>query len=108
MNITDIRMRLAKDSSKNVMATASITIDDEFVVHDIKVISGSKGLFIGMPSRRGGRDNEYKDIAHPIKLETREHIQKLILDKYEEMLKEEEAVGVNSDAPAADKAQADE
>lgn len=82
-------MRLSKDSSKNVMATASITIDDEFVVHDIKVISGSKGLFIGMPSRRGGKDNEYKDIAHPIKLETREHIQKLILDKYDEMLKEE-------------------
>ena len=91
MNITDIRMRLSKDSSKNVMATASITIDDEFVVHDIKVISGSKGLFIGMPSRRGGKDNEYKDIAHPIKLETREHIQKLILDKYDEMLKEEAA-----------------
>ena len=89
MNITDIRMRLSKDSSKNVMATASITIDEEFVVHDIKVISGSKGLFIGMPSRRGGKDNEYKDIAHPIKLETREHIQKLILDKYDEMLKEE-------------------
>ena len=91
MNITDIRMR-------NVMATASITIDDEFVVHDIKVISGSKGLFIGMPSRRGGKDNEYKDIAHPIKLETREHIQKLILDKYDEMLKEEQAT---SDTPVA-------
>ena len=98
MNITDIRMRLSKDSSKNVMATASITIDDEFVVHDIKVISGSKGLFIGMPSRRGGKDNEYKDIAHPIKLETREHIQKLILDKYDEMLKEEQAT---SDTPVA-------
>ncbi len=96
MNITDIRMRLSKDDSKNVMATASITIDDEFVVHDIKVISGSKGLFIGMPSRRGGKDNEYKDIAHPIKLETREHIQKLILDKYEEM-KQEEASATSSE-----------
>ena len=91
MNITDIRMRMSKDPSRNVLATASITIDDEFVVHDIKVISGSKGLFIGMPSRRGGRDNEYKDIAHPIKLETREHIQKLILDKYQVMLQEEPA-----------------
>ena len=88
MQITDIRIRKTERDGK-LKAVASITIDEEFVVHDIKVISGSKGLFIGMPSRRGGKDNEYKDIAHPIKLETREHIQKLILDKYDEMLKEE-------------------
>ena len=64
-------------------AVVSITFDDEFVVHDIKVIEGEKGLFIAMPSRRSV-DNEYRDIAHPINPETRERIQKLILQKYEE------------------------
>ncbi len=64
-------------------AVVSITFDDEFVVHDIKVIEGEKGLFIAMPSRRSV-DNEYRDIAHPINPETRERIQRLILQKYEE------------------------
>lgn len=64
-------------------AAASITIDSEFAVHDIKVIEGEKGLFIAMPSRKT-QDGEYKDIAHPINSETRAKIQKLILSKYEE------------------------
>ena len=62
-------------------AVVSITIDDEFVVHDIKIIEGEKGLFIAMPSRKAN-DGEYRDIAHPINSGTRENIQKLILDKY--------------------------
>lgn len=63
-------------------AVVSITIDNDFVVHDIKVIEGDKGLFIAMPSRKAG-DGEYRDIAHPINSETREMIQKIILEKYE-------------------------
>ena len=63
-------------------AVVSITIDNDFVVHDIKVIEGDKGLFIAMPSRKAG-DGEYRDIAHPINSDTREMIQKIILEKYE-------------------------
>lgn len=63
-------------------AVVSITLDDEFVVHDIKVIEGEKGLFIAMPSRKAA-DGEYRDIAHPINSETRERIQHIILDEYE-------------------------
>ena len=69
-------------------AVVSITIDDEFVVHDIKVIEGEKGLFIAMPSRRA-TDGEYRDIAHPINSVTREKIQTMILDKYQEVMAEE-------------------
>ena len=82
MQITDVRVRkVTKEGKTN--AVVSITFDDEFVVHDIKVIEGEKGLFIAMPSRRSV-DNEYRDIAHPINPETRERIQRLILQKYEE------------------------
>lgn len=71
-------------------AVISITIDDEFVVHDIKVIEGEKGLFIAMPSRKAA-DGEYRDIAHPINSATRNEIQNIILRKYEEMIAQEEA-----------------
>lgn len=72
-------------------AVVSITLDEEFVVHDIKVIEGEKGLFIAMPSRKAG-DGEYRDIAHPINSETRETIQSIILEKYEAaMLEDSEA-----------------
>lgn len=82
MQITDVRVRKVTKEGK-MKAVVSITFDDEFVVHDIKVIEGEKGLFIAMPSRRSV-DNEYRDIAHPINPETRERIQKLIFQKYEE------------------------
>lgn len=72
-------------------AVVSITLDGEFVVHDIKVIEGEKGLFIAMPSRRA-TDGEYRDIAHPINSETRERIQRMILDEYVKAT--EEAVAV--------------
>ena len=84
MNITDVRVRkVAKEGKMN--AVVSITIDEEFVVHDIKVIEGEKGLFIAMPSRKA-TDGEDRDIAHPIKSRTRDRIQTLILEKYQEML----------------------
>lgn len=71
-------------------AVVSITLDGEFVVHDIKVIEGEKGLFIAMPSKKSA-DGEYRDIAHPINSGTREHMQTLILTKYEETIELEEA-----------------
>ena len=83
MQITDVRIRkVAKDGK--MKAVVSITIDNEFVVHDIKVIEGEKGLFIAMPSRKAA-DGEYRDIAHPINSDTRNMIQTLILEQYEAM-----------------------
>lgn len=77
MQITDVRVRKVTKEGK-MRAVVSITIDDVFVVHDIKVIEGEKGLFIAMPSRKAS-DGEYRDIAHPINSETRDRIQSLIL-----------------------------
>ena len=87
MNITDVRVRRVAKEGK-MKAVVSITIDEEFVVHDIKVIEGEKGLFIAMPSRKA-TDGEYRDIAHPINSETRERIQDIMLEKYEQVLAEE-------------------
>ena len=84
MNITDVRVRKVAKEGK-MKAVVSITIDDEFVVHDIKVIEGEKGLFIAMPSRKA-TDGEYRDIAHPINAATRDRIQRIILDKYDEVM----------------------
>ena len=89
MNITDVRVRKVAKEGK-MKAVVSITIDDEFVVHDIKVIEGEKGLFIAMPSRKA-TDGEYRDIAHPINSSTRTEIQNIILTKYEETIVQEEA-----------------
>ena len=88
MQITDVRIRKIAKEGK-MKAIVSITLDGEFVVHDIKVIEGEKGLFIAMPSRRAG-DGEYRAIAHPINSETREIIQNIILEKYETVLEEDE------------------
>ncbi|MBR6328701.1 MAG: septation regulator SpoVG [Lachnospiraceae bacterium] len=84
MNITDVRMRKITKEGR-MKAVVSITIDDEFVVHDIKVIEGESGCFIAMPSRKS-MDGEYRDIAHPINTATRERLQKLILERYEKAL----------------------
>ena len=88
MQITDVRIRKVEKEGK-MKAVVSITIDDEFVVHDIKVIEGEKGLFIAMPSRTAG-DGDFRDIAHPINSATRDQIQGLMLKKYEEVLQEKE------------------
>ena len=88
MQITDVRIRKVEKEGK-MKAVVSITIDEEFVVHDIKIIEGEKGLFIAMPSRKAA-DGEYRDIAHPINSNTRDRIQKLILEKYQETMDAEE------------------
>ena len=88
MRVTDVRVRRVEKEGK-MKAIVSITMDNEFVIHDIKVIEGEKGLFIAMPSRRSA-DGEYRDIAHPINSGTREMIQNTILEKYEMTLLENE------------------
>ena len=94
MTITDVRVRKIAKEGK-MKAIVSITVDDEFVVHDIKVIEGDKGLFIAMPSRKAtdgeykrSADGEYRDIAHPISQGTREKIQGIILEAYNTALEE--------------------
>lgn len=88
MKITDVRVRKIAKEGK-MKAIVSITLDDEFVVHDIKVIEGEKGLFIAMPSKKAA-DGEYRDIAHPINSATRDNIQKIVLESYEKALEEAE------------------
>ncbi len=80
MDITDIRIRQMEQEGK-MRAVVSVTFDNCFVVHDIKIIEGTDKLFIAMPSRKTP-DNEFKDIAHPINMEMREMLQNSILDKY--------------------------
>ena len=87
MQVTDVRIRKIAKEGK-MKAIVSITLDEEFVIHDIKVIEGEKGLFIAMPSRRAG-DGEYRDIAHPINSNTREKVQNIILEKYAAVLDED-------------------
>ncbi len=82
MQITDVRVRKITKEGK-MRAIVSITIDEEFVIHDIKVIEGDKGLFIAMPSKKA-TDGEYRDIAHPINSSTRERIQTIILERYQQ------------------------
>ena len=90
MIITDVRIRKITTEGK-MKAIVSITLDNEFVVHDIKIIEGQSGNFIAMPSRRTP-DGEFKDIAHTINTETREKIQKAILEEYEKVISEEQQV----------------
>lgn len=90
MTITDVRIRKIAAEGK-MKAVVSITFDNEFVVHDIKVIEGQNGLFIAMPSRKTP-DGEFKDIAHPINTDTREKIQSSILKAYQAAVEEEENV----------------
>ena len=88
MQVTDVRVRKIEKEGK-MKAIVSITLDNEFVIHDIKVIEGEKGLFIALPSRKAA-DGEYRDIAHPINSGTRDMIQKEILEKYEMTMVETE------------------
>ena len=86
MQITDVRVRKIAKEGK-MKAIVSITLDNEFVVHDIKVIEGDKGLFIAMPSKKAA-DGEYRDIAHPINSATRDLIQRIILESDEKAVPE--------------------
>ena len=80
MKITDVRLKKV-DGHNRLKAIASVTIDDCFVIHELRIIEGDNGLFIAMPSRKLP-EGEFKDIAHPINTETREQLEKAILDEY--------------------------
>lgn len=90
MIITDVRIRMVKKEDSKLKAVASITIDDCFVIHDIKIIEGMEGPFVAMPNRKTS-EGEYKDIAHPIQTDTREMLVARILNAYSEKTKEESA-----------------
>lgn len=89
MNITDVRVRPVEKADGKMKAVASITINGEFVVHDIKVIEGDKGYFVAMPSKKDG-NGDYKDVAHPINTATRKTIQDAVLAKYNEVVEDTE------------------
>lgn len=97
INISDIRIRIVKKDENKLKAVASLTIDECFAVHDIKIIEGNQGLFIAMPSRKTP-DGTFKDIVHPLNTETREKIRDLILAEYEKALKEAPAGEGSADA----------
>lgn len=84
MKISDVRIRMVKSETSKIKASASITIDECFVVHDIKVIEGNEGYFIAMPSRKTP-DGEFKDIVHPLNTETREMIKEIVLKAFNEV-----------------------
>lgn len=87
MKITDVRIRIIEGDSR-LRGIASITIDDAFAVHELRIIEGREGLFVAMPSRKL-KDDSFKDVAHPINLETRRELESLVLSKYEEVKKQE-------------------
>lgn len=89
LNITQVQVRLVKKEEGKLKAVASITIDDCFAVHDIKIIAGNEGDFIAMPSKKA-LDGSYRDIAHPINSETREALRQKIFEEYEKVLAAEQ------------------
>src|SRR5699024_8138968 len=90
MEVTDVRLRRVNTEGR-MMAIASITLEDEFVIHDIRVIDGNNGLFVAMPSKRTP-DGEFRDIAHPINSNTRAKIQDAVLEEYRRAGEAEENV----------------
>lgn len=88
MQITDVTVKLVARSDNKLRGIASIVIDNDFVVHDIKIIEGSNGCFIVMPSRKTP-DGKYRDVAHPLRTEVRDHISNTVLSAYEVALKNE-------------------
>ena len=84
MNISEVRVRLVKKDEGKLKAVASVTIDDCFVVHDVKILEGQDDFFIAMPSKKTP-DGEYKDIVHPLNTETREMLKKAVLDEFEKV-----------------------
>jgi len=83
VQVTDVRLRRVNNSEGKMKAFASVTFDNEFVVHEVRIVEGANGLFVAMPSRKT-QDGEYRDIAHPITPETRAKIQDAVLRVYQE------------------------
>lgn len=89
MNITDVRVRLITKEDSKLKAVASITIDNAIAIHDIKIVEGTEGCFVAMPSRKTG-EGEYRDIAHPINAEARTQLLQVVLDAYKAELEKAE------------------
>ena len=87
LKISDVRVRLMQKNDSKLKGVASITIEDCFVVHDIKILEGNQGYFVSMPNRKTP-DGQYKDVAHPINTPTREELNKAVLEAFEKALKE--------------------
>jgi len=85
LNITEVRVHLVESNRSNLRAYGSITIDDCFVVHGLKILQGDSGLFVGMP-RRHKEGSTPQDIAHPLDIETRKYIESVVLDGYAELI----------------------
>lgn len=85
MNITQVKVKVLRREDSKFRAVASITIDDDFVVHDLKLIEGQDGLFIVMPSKKTP-DGQYRDVAHPLRTEIREQIKNAVIEEYEKEL----------------------
>jgi putative septation protein spoVG len=92
MNISEVRVRLVKKDEGKLKAVASVTIDNCFVVHDVKILEGSEDYFIAMPSKKTP-DGEYKDIVHPLNTETREQLKKVVLEEFEKVKSQTSADG---------------
>lgn len=90
MNITEVRVRLVKKDDGKLKAVASITIDDCFVVHDVKILEGTEDYFIAMPSKKTP-EGEYKDVVHPLNTETRELLKNVVLAEFKKVKESEEA-----------------
>ena len=89
MNITEVRVRLVKSEEGKLKGVASVTIDDCFVVHDVKIIEGADDFFIAMPSKKTP-SGEFKDVVHPLNTETREMLRKVVLDEFDKARKQAE------------------
>ncbi len=89
MNITQVKVKVLKREDSNFKAVASITIDDAFIVHDLKLIEGKDGLFVVMPSKKTP-DGQYRDVAHPLRTEIREQINQAVIEEYNKMLESAE------------------
>lgn len=98
MKVTDVRLRRMQPEGK-MRAYASVTLDDEFVVHEMRIIDGPRGLFVAMPSRRSA-DGEFRDIAHPITAEARQYIQTAVLQAFEQTAAARQAAGTGDPNPA--------
>lgn len=90
MRITDVRLRRVNQGEGKMKAVASVTFDHQFVVHELRIVEGQNGLFVAMPSRRMN-EGEYRDIAHPITPELRQHITEEVLARYHQAIEAQTA-----------------
>ena len=107
MKITDVRLRKVNNQDTRMKALVSVTFDESFVIHDLRVIDGNNGLFVAMPSKRTP-DGEFRDIAHPINSDMRQHVQEEVMRVYEETADASEEAVENVSEPTVESDPADD